>query len=216
MVVWAEPTAMQGVTVQLTVDDPGGCPVAAASARAGPASGVTWTGETGDDAVAEEFTLRGDADLDGPAPVARDDRATTYRFTRDRDADCVCALVEAAGHPLSRVSARDGSLRLTFRVPDPAEVRPVVTAVRDAFDGVTLEALTRTGDDEADPVVVDRGRLTDRQLEVLETACERGYFDHPREANASEVADALGVAPSTFREHLAAAQRKVMAAVVDA
>jgi hypothetical protein len=42
-----------------------------------------------------------------------------------------------------------------------------------------------------------------------------GYFDYPRQSNASEVADALGVAPSTFTEHLTAAQSKLLDAVLD-
>lgn len=60
-----------------------------------------------------------------------------------------------------------------------------------------------------DGVLVDRRRLTARQREVLETAHERGYFARPREANATAVAAALGVAPSAFREHLVVAGPKL-------
>ncbi|MFW6000412.1 MAG: helix-turn-helix domain-containing protein, partial [Halorubrum sp.] len=52
--------------------------------------------------------------------------------------------------------------------------------------------------------------LTDRQCEVLRTAYRMGYFERPRDANASEVADALDISPSTFAEHLATAQRKLL------
>jgi len=69
--------------------------------------------------------------------------------------------------------------------------------------------------DDGDVVFVDRSRLTDRQREVLETAYEMGYFEHPRATNATEVADALDVSLSTFTEHLATAQSKVLAAIVD-
>jgi predicted DNA binding protein len=37
-----------------------------------------------------------------------------------------------------------------------------------------------------------------------------GYFERPRDANASAVADALDISPSTFAEHLATAQRKLL------
>jgi len=37
-----------------------------------------------------------------------------------------------------------------------------------------------------------------------------GYFERPRDANAGAVAEALDIAPSTFAEHLAAAQRKLL------
>ena len=76
---------------------------------------------------------------------------------------------------------------------------------------VRLERLTSSGgaDTRSDPVVVDRGRLTERQREVVRTAQRLGYFEHPRGASATEVADAIGIARATFSEHLAAAQRRV-------
>jgi hypothetical protein len=43
-----------------------------------------------------------------------------------------------------------------------------------------------------------------------------GYFEHPRTANAGEVADELDISRSTFAEHLAAAQSKLLDAVLDA
>jgi len=41
-------------------------------------------------------------------------------------------------------------------------------------------------------------------------------FDHPKGANAGEVADALDISRSTFAEHLSAAQSKLFDAVLDA
>jgi len=43
-----------------------------------------------------------------------------------------------------------------------------------------------------------------------------GYFDYPKGANATDVAEELGVARSTFTEHLAAAQTKLMDAILEA
>jgi predicted DNA binding protein len=42
-----------------------------------------------------------------------------------------------------------------------------------------------------------------------------GYFERPKEANATEVAEALGIAQSTFTEHLMAAQRKLLDDVLE-
>ena len=64
-------------------------------------------------------------------------------------------------------------------------------------------------------MIVDRGVLTDRQREVLRVAFEMGYFERPRETNAEAVAAALGIAPSTLAEHLAAAQSKLTDAVLN-
>ena len=73
----------------------------------------------------------------------------------------------------------------------------------------------RDGEDDGALVPVDVGRLTDRQREVLETAYGMGYFEYPRGANASEVAGELGIEPSTLAEHLAAAQSKLLAELLE-
>jgi len=52
--------------------------------------------------------------------------------------------------------------------------------------------------------------LTDKQREVVEVADELGYYDTPREASLSDVADELGVAKSTCSEMLHRAEGKVM------
>lgn len=52
--------------------------------------------------------------------------------------------------------------------------------------------------------------LSERQREVMELARERGYYEWPRETNASELADELGVSKTTFLEHLRKAESKVI------
>jgi hypothetical protein len=64
-------------------------------------------------------------------------------------------------------------------------------------------------------VFVDRAALTDRQREVVTTAHQLGYFERPRDANATEVAEHLDISRATFAEHLAAAQSKLLDAVLD-
>lgn len=50
---------------------------------------------------------------------------------------------------------------------------------------------------------------------MVATAYRMGYFDYPRRSNASEVAASLDIAPSTFTEHLTAAQSKLLDAVLE-
>jgi predicted DNA binding protein len=45
---------------------------------------------------------------------------------------------------------------------------------------------------------------------VLGTAYEMGYFEYPREANATAVAEELDIGLSALAEHLAAAQGKLL------
>lgn len=58
--------------------------------------------------------------------------------------------------------------------------------------------------------IIDSSVLTGRQWEVLATTHREGYFEHPKEASAQDVADQLGIVRSTFTEHLAAAQRNLL------
>ncbi|QLD86969.1 helix-turn-helix domain-containing protein [Natronomonas halophila] len=56
--------------------------------------------------------------------------------------------------------------------------------------------------------------LTERQLEVFETAVEEGYYDVPRRATHKDIADNLGCAPSTVDEHLRKAESRVVSGLI--
>ncbi|WP_424019298.1 helix-turn-helix domain-containing protein [Halorientalis pallida] len=206
-----------GLQIAMAVDAPAGCPAGEVSADTGSSvESVTWN-RAGDGSVTEEFTVEADLDRADVDPVFETDGRTRYRFDRDWTDPCVCETVELQGCPLQNVRAEDGRLHLTFYAPDVDHVREIVSELRERYEGVQLEHLSQSGDvDDENLVLVDRSRLTDRQQEVIETAYRMGYFEHPREANASDVAGELGITLSTFTEHLAIAQSKVLDAIVDA
>jgi predicted DNA binding protein len=52
--------------------------------------------------------------------------------------------------------------------------------------------------------------LTERQREVLLTAFDAGYYEWPQTCTGEEVADDLGIASSTFSEHIHAGERKLL------
>ncbi|MFQ3319547.1 MAG: putative DNA binding protein [Natronomonas sp.] len=56
--------------------------------------------------------------------------------------------------------------------------------------------------------------LTDRQLEVFETAVQEGYYDVPRRATHKDIAENLGCAPSTVDEHLRKAESRVVTGLI--
>jgi DNA-binding CsgD family transcriptional regulator len=139
------------------------------------------------------------------------------RLVHDGDESCPCEQLGVHGCPVDRYHARNGTLTVAFYVPSYDRLRAVIADLRERFDGVDLKRLIRSPVDDRSPdgVFVDRGRLTDRQLEVLKTAYGMGYFERPRRANAMDVAERLGVDPSTFSEHLSAAQRKLLGDVLE-
>jgi hypothetical protein len=213
---------MSGVRAEIEVSEPGNCPVAAVSAGTDGAVGsVSWSGTEG--GVTEEFAVGGTRRSDPQVDELTDDETsvepvfdygseTVYQFQR-ADSDCVCELVESLDCPVADVRGDGGSLLLTLHLDEMDDLRTVVAELKTAFGGVAVRYLAQMsadGDGERDLVPVDRGRLTERQAEVLSTAYEMGYFEYPRDSNATEVAAELGIRPSTFTEHLSAAQSKLL------
>lgn len=52
--------------------------------------------------------------------------------------------------------------------------------------------------------------LTDRQLEVIETAYDMGFYELPREASTEDIAGALDIDAATVSEHLQRAERNLL------
>jgi hypothetical protein len=211
-------TEATGVRAQIAVSEPEGCPVATASRTADAPVGDVSRSEAGDGSVTEQFRVETrDRSPDGGAkPVFGRDGGTVYRTERESEG-CVCETVESLGCPVADVRADGGTLVLTLTLDDADRLRTVVGELRERHEGVSVRYLAR-GAGEADPeslVPVDLARLTDRQREAIETAYGMGYFEYPREANASEVAAAMDIGPSTLIEHLTAAQSKLLGDLVE-
>jgi len=209
-----------GIRAEVAIHSPDGCQIASISDETGATSrSISRSMGTLDGgAVTEEFVL--DADV----PVEREgvDRVfsygsrNVYRYDRERGIGCPCEAIERHDCPVVDVHTRDGTLYLVFHAPDMNRLQEVIGDVRDSFDGVEVRRLLRSSEErgEQELVFVDSSSLTDRQREVLETAHEMGYFEHPKGANAGQVADALGITTSTFTEHLSAAQTKLFAGIL--
>ncbi|ELY47480.1 helix-turn-helix domain-containing protein [Natronorubrum sulfidifaciens] len=215
---------MSGFRATVVVNEPTDCPVADVSATIDePISSVARSRTATDGTVTEEFGVTAgsstEAVSDGSGTELTTLQTTThedvYRFERDAGTGCACDIIEQTGTPVASVRAQNGSLLLTFRTLELERVSEIVGDLRAQFDGVLVEDLTQGEDESTDPVIVDRELLTTRQREIIETAHECGYFEYPKGANATDVADELDIARSTFTEHLAAAQTKLMAAILE-
>ncbi|MFB6070546.1 MAG: helix-turn-helix domain-containing protein [Halanaeroarchaeum sp.] len=209
-----------GIRAELSLDAQSTCPVARIAADAdSDTESVTKSHSPETGTVTEEFVLDGTADVSDQEAeeVFSYGSKRVYRFDRSSDRACPCESVEAFGSPVLDVSSSSGRLDVAFHADDMDHLQTVVGELRDDYDDVHVDRLVRSRENgqSADLVLVDRSELTARQTEVLETAHEMGYFDHPKGANAGEVADALGITTSTFTEHLAAAQSKLLAAVLE-
>ncbi|MDZ7849963.1 MAG: helix-turn-helix domain-containing protein [Halodesulfurarchaeum sp.] len=204
-----------GIRAELAFEDPDACRIAGFLDGDADAASVSWSvaPETGQ--ITEEFAVEGDHDVEGASEVFSYGNRSIYRFQRGHNGCCPCETVQDFDVPVRDIHTVDGSLHLAIHVEDMDELRRIVAGVRLEFPEVRIVRLVHAREaGEDDLVLVDRGELTARQREVLETAHELGYFDHPKGANAGQVAEELGITTSTFTEHLAAAQSKLLTAIL--
>jgi predicted DNA binding protein/DNA-binding NarL/FixJ family response regulator len=158
----------------------------------------------------------------------RSDEIEGFRITATGD-DPEFELVTTELHPLVGAIAthggrfvsatiRPGESRFVVEFPPGGDKRQLVELVEEHVPDATPVAqrtVRRTERDAPDSRSVLRDRLTEKQRAALETAYFAGYFDWPRGTNGEEVADRLGVTPSTFTQHLRAAERKFFESVFE-
>jgi len=208
----------EGILATVAVREPSCCPVAPMSTD-GRVRSVSQ-GQPVDGTVTIEVTT--DESVSGTAVPGEEifsyESEAVHRLERQADQDCACERVESHGCPVRDVTADGGTVELSFIAEDLGVLRTVVADLREREAGVSVRALRRSGENgcHSEPVFVDKSSFTARQREVLRTAHRLGYFERPKGSNAEEVATELEVAPSTFAEHLAAAQTKLMAALFGA
>jgi PAS domain S-box-containing protein len=113
-------------------------------------------------------------------------------------------------------SATPESTSLVVDIPESVDAALVRTLLEDAFDDIELVS-KRTRDQAAEHSVGSRlfEALTDRQLEVVQTAYYSGFFESPRECSGEEIADVLGISPSAFYQHSRAVQRTLFSTLFD-
>ncbi|MDY7081269.1 MAG: helix-turn-helix domain-containing protein [Halobacteria archaeon] len=214
-----------GIRAEIKVDDPGDCEIAAVSAENHSSSrSVSKATYPESPVVTEDVMFDSDrtdeeTNLD-MEPVFSYGSKKVYRFEREKGRGCACEQVEKHGCPIVEVYTHNGSLFLTFHAEDVETLKATVADLRERYadSDVGVERLIRSDSSSSEDqmVFVDRSELTERQQEVLETAHEMGYFEHPKGANAGEVAEELGITTSTFTEHLSSAQKKIMNSILRA
>ncbi len=153
----------------------------------------------------------------------------THMVTRHetKEADVLTVVVEA---PPSERDIFERSLAADALVLPPlrwcdSQVRvrlllfdlPRMDVLSDILPGAQLESKTVLRDPEVDRELLASGlllpSLTRRQGQAVLAALEAGYYDAPRKVTTGEVASKLGVARSTFEEHLKAAESQLVHAL---
>jgi len=104
-----------------------------------------------------------------------------------------------------------GTATMLIDLPGTADVREFVEGLGRAVPDLELlsrQTRQREPGQTLQAAVLDR--LTPRQQEVLQLAYRSGYFESPRVQTGEDLAEALGIVPSTFTRHIRDAQRTVL------
>lgn len=129
----------------------------------------------------------------------------------------VRTLVDQGAQP-SELTATPTGVEITVRLAPTTDVRTFVEQLGSRYDGVTMHARREQptrGDDGGSMRAALESRLTDRQLEVIQTAYLSGFFEWPRETTGEEVAELLGITQPTVNRHLRVSERKLLDLLFD-
>ncbi|WP_408959402.1 bacterio-opsin activator domain-containing protein [Natrinema sp. 74] len=169
------------------------------------ASLFTATGASADDLLSAAAEL---ADIDCRVVVERDDECLVELAG---PTDLVGWLSER-GARTRAIESEDGRARVTLEIPQSANVRSIVEAVEDRYDGtdvISFRQRERDGETRAEFAARLEEALTDRQFTALQRAYLGGYFEWPRPTTGEELAQSMGVSRPTFHEHLRTAEAKL-------
>jgi hypothetical protein len=182
-----------------------------------------------DGRYAEFFNVSG-ADPERVRSLASGESAVEAELLREYDDgglfemlvgdDCPALALAELGALPREVTSEAGECRIVAEIPPRYDAGAVVETFVDRTTGTEL--LSKREKSRFTPLFSESAfrqvlyaHLTDRQREVLEAAFEAGYYEWPRECTGAEVADRLGIASSTFSEHIHAAERKLLTALFD-
>lgn len=128
----------------------------------------------------------------------------------------VVDLLASHGSLLDSLTSAGGHCELTVELPSTGDVRSLVDELQSNYDEVELlSRREQPTQPHPGPGLSLDELLTERQLEVLETAYVSGYFEASRTRSGAEIADQLDISNPTFHHHIRASQRRILEELLD-
>lgn len=137
----------------------------------------------------------------------------TYCYQLEAEDGGLVREIAEHGGTVESITATAKTMRVHARFPDTGSTDAILRALSDRYDGLSV-AQTHELDDTTHHTEQLFDELTDRQSEALRTAFQHGYFEWPRPSTGEEVAEAMGISPSTFTEHLRRAESTVLTRII--
>lgn len=141
-------------------------------------------------------------------------RMTLFLDAGESGQQAMDALTTHAAHVIPPVRWQGGEARVTLLVDDAADLRELQALFPEAR---LLSKRTFTNGSAArealgSPLFLPS--LTAKQARALVAASEAGYYEFPRRVTTEEVSTGLGIARSTFEQHLNRAEHHVVRAML--
>lgn len=208
-----------GIRATVGFSDPAGCPIAEVSQALDTTvhSIATSIPPRTSSLPVIEFVIQGNPpDVEGVRTVFTLADMQLCRVIHRDEQSCPCTTLGHLETPIARYRAENGTLSIVFHATDFQNLQTIITELEDSFPNLDIRRLIRSPppDMAKDYILINRGDLTDRQIEVLHTAYRMGYFHRSREANAAEIAAELEIDQSTFREHLDVGLNKLLGEIL--
>jgi len=167
---------------------------------------------TGTDPAALETAAGEYEEITAIEILAERGEGAVVQFTLERS-----PLVEAIadyGGRIQEIDVEDGRGTVRFEVADERAARSIVDRLRADYgaDLVQYQESERPEVTQEEFFAAVESNLTDRQLTALQKAYVSGFFDWPRQVDGDQLAESMDIVPSTFHQHLRAAQRKLLEA----
>ncbi len=119
---------------------------------------------------------------------------------------------ELGGRVVS-LEPRDDVVSVEVEIPRGADARDLVEIASQRYPSVQLVAHKASDTPEVSGGVFDE--LTDRQETTLRLAYQNGFFETPREKTGQELAEELDITPTTFFQHMRAAEKNIFDEILE-
>src|SRR5213594_92218 len=163
--------------------------------------------------------LDGDAEINGSGgkvlhATRTGDEVTLLLDGTGREEEIITSLADQSAHLIPPIRWQNGEARVTLVLEDGADPQ----ALLDQFPGARLVSKRRPIPTRGDRVAYSSPlflpKLTEKQARALLAAYEAGYYEFPRKATTEQVSSSLGIARSTFEQHLNRAEHHVVRAML--
>lgn len=168
-------------------------------------STMSFVWVTADDLDAFEAALDDDPSVDEFSVLASFDGERFYRMNWIDEVELVMHLLLEEDGAITRAHVTNGSWNLQVMFPDHDSLSRTYEFCEENGLSLTVDSIYSLDNNDN-----SRFGLTESQYTTLMEAREMGYYDVPREATMSELADALDVSHQALSERLRRAHKSLV------